>query len=449
MRVGLNSGTAEPAPNLDPAWPFMGRDGELARVAELVLADGDSVVLAGETGVGKSRMARELVALAASDYEVVTIAGTRAASEIPFGAIARLVPAVGAQLAEVSQAEWIRRCVVALAGGADERPRMLFVDDLHLLDAASATVIHQSLARSACRLVATLRIDEPALDVTAALWNDGLARRVDVDPVDEDATEAILQAALGAPVDRATVSELARRASGNMLLLRELVRGAQEQRFLVCEDGIWRLNGTPTMSHRLIEIVEARLSKLPRAERDALEFIAVGEPLGLELLERRFGSGTLGRSGSRGLLRVRKDGQRITAALSPPIYGEWLLAQLPPVRLRRLARELASTWEQHQARRREDMLRLAKWRLDGGGGDSQLMLQAAVAARWSYDFRLAERFAREALRTEPTFDGQLLLGQLQFLQGRNEEAEALLGPLAATADTDERRARVALARLDN
>lgn len=440
--------TVEQARDLDASWPFMGRDEELARVAELLLVGRDSVVLAGETGVGKSRMARELIARASSEYDVVSIAGTRAASEIPFGAIARLVPPVADQLARGSPADWIRRCVVALADSSDDRPRMLFVDDLHLLDAASATVIHQTLSLSSCQLLATLRVNEPALDVTATLWNNGLVKRVDVEPVDEEALEEILQAALGGVVDRAAVNELARRAGGNMLLVRELIRGAQEQRFLVCEDGLWRLNGTPAMSHRLIETVEARLSRLPREERAALEFIAVGEPLGLGLLEQRFGGEVLESVERKGLLAVRHDGQRINAGLSHPIYGEWLLAQVPPVRLRRLARELAAIWE-HHARRREDMLRLAKWRLDGGGGDPQLMLQAAVAARWSYDFRLAERFAREAMRNESTFDGQLLLGQLHFLQGRNDEAEAVLAPLAATANTDERQARVAFARLDN
>lgn len=449
MRDGAGNVHGVRSTEIDGSWPFVGRDAELAHVSDVLLSDRDSVVLAGETGVGKSRMAREAAALAATEYDVVTIAGTHAASEIPFGAIARFVPAAGDQSSPVSRAARIRECVVALANSADGRPRLLLVDDVHLLDAASATVIHHALMLDSCRLLATLRTNEPTLDVTAALWNDGLARRIDVERLGGDAVEAVLQAALGAPVDRGTVMDFARRAQGNMLLLRELVRGAREQGLLVCEDQLWRLRAPPAMSHRLIEIIEARLLALPPADREALEYIALGEPLGLEPLEKRLGWECLERLERRGLLATRRDGQRTHAGLSHPIYGEWLLAQLPPIRLRRLARELASTWEHHQARRREDVLRLAKWRLDGGGGSTSLMLQAALAARWSYDFPLAERFVNEALRQEPIFEGRLLLGQLHYLQGRNEAAEEVLAPLATSADGDEQRARVAITRLDN
>ncbi|HSK62160.1 MAG TPA: AAA family ATPase [Actinomycetospora sp.] len=49
---------ASPAPGR--TWPFAGRDAELRAVATALERDG-AVVVAGVAGVGKSRLARELV----------------------------------------------------------------------------------------------------------------------------------------------------------------------------------------------------------------------------------------------------------------------------------------------------------------------------------------------------------------------------------------------------
>jgi len=71
------------------AWPLTGRAEELAVIADVLCPDGPyaGVVIAGPAGVGKTRLAREALALAAErGWAVRWVAGTTAAQSIPLGA---------------------------------------------------------------------------------------------------------------------------------------------------------------------------------------------------------------------------------------------------------------------------------------------------------------------------------------------------------------------------
>ena len=135
--------------------------------------------------------------------------------------------------------------------------------------------------------------------------------------------------------------------------------------------------------------------------------------------------------------------------LAHPIYGDVLRSRIPALRSTKMARALAEVVEANGARRREDILRVASWRLTGGGGSPDLMLTAAVTARQIYDYPLAERLARFAQQAGGGFEADLLVAQLAALRGRGAEAEDRLDGLAATASTDDQRFRIAMSRVDN
>ena len=439
------------APDTDLAWPFVGRGGELARLRALLLGRRRSVVLAGPVGVGKSRLGAELLAGAGrAGHPVSRVTASRAAGEIPFGAFAGLLPATEAPgVGSVdNRADWLRRCVAALAALGGPLPLVLLVDDLHLLDGPSAAMLHQAVAARACLLVATLRTGEPVPDPVVALWKDGHVVRHDVTGLTEHDTAQLLTGALGGPVDAAAVSQLFTQSQGNALYLRELVRGATGAGTLVADDGLWRLNGRAPLSNRLVELIEARLAGLNVPERGLLELVAYGEPLGPAEIHALSGEELAEDLEERGFLATRRDGRRLQIRLAHPVYADALLARLPALRARRLARTLAGVVEATGARRREDLLRIATWRLEGGGVRPELMLRAAATARWSYDFPLAERLALAAANDGAGFEARLLAAQLAYLQGRGSEADRDLGALSVTADDDEQRGRVALARLE-
>jgi replication-associated recombination protein RarA len=121
-------------------WPLIGRREELSIIDRALGEDQfRGLLLAGTPGVGKTRLARE--ALAAAEAEgcfTGWAAASRAVAAIPFGAMAHLLPAAGdgsSHLQVLQQAgEWL----AAQAGG---RRVVLGVDDAHLLDDASASLV--------------------------------------------------------------------------------------------------------------------------------------------------------------------------------------------------------------------------------------------------------------------------------------------------------------------
>jgi hypothetical protein len=73
-------------------WPLVGRDDELA-LATAALAEHGSVVLTGAAGVGKTRLAHEILRRRASHGDRTEwVAATQSAAAVPLGAVAHLVP---------------------------------------------------------------------------------------------------------------------------------------------------------------------------------------------------------------------------------------------------------------------------------------------------------------------------------------------------------------------
>ncbi len=131
------------------------------------------------------------------------MAATQAAAAVPLGPVAHLVP--GAAIGQGRDAT-LRGIVGALeSDGADGR-LFLGVDDAHLLDDASATLVHLLVQRGTASVVATLRSGEPAPDSIVALWKDGPAPLVALQPLALTEVETIVTTALEGAVDGAALA---------------------------------------------------------------------------------------------------------------------------------------------------------------------------------------------------------------------------------------------------
>ncbi|MGQ0624351.1 MAG: LuxR C-terminal-related transcriptional regulator [Sporichthyaceae bacterium] len=433
-------------------WPLVGRAHVLHALRDAVLTPNSrGVVLAGAAGVGKSRLAAEVLALAErADMATARVSATKSAAGIPLGALAPVLPVARAAPGAVDdRADLLRRCAGALLETSGGRRLVLLVDDAHCLDDTSATLIHQLAQTEQALVVATVRSGEPAPDPIVALWKDALCERIEIAGLPASAIAEVLAFVLGGSVDEATLADLTARSHGNMMFLRELVRGAQEDGVLRKDGGVWRLAGDLRPNDRLVELVEARLAGLAPSERSVLEIVSFAEPVGPGELARLSSLEIAERLERLGLLTSATTGRRIAITLAHPLYGEVLRARVPGLRARTIARDLAQTVEAFGARRREDTLRVATWRLVGGGAQPELMLTAAITARWRYDFPLAERLARAAVAAGAGFDAEVLAAQLTALQGQSGAAADELTALAVRANDDDARGRVALSRLDN
>src|SRR3981189_3741748 len=166
-------------------------------------------MIAGPAGVGKTRLALEGLRLAESaglaleslrraesaGLAAARVAATRAASTLPFGALAPLLPAThhGETGGVDDRADLLRRSAAALIERAGDRRLALLVDDVHLLDDASATLIHQLAGTNSAFVLATLRTGEAAPEPVIALWKDAVIERLELVGLDARAIAQLLE----------------------------------------------------------------------------------------------------------------------------------------------------------------------------------------------------------------------------------------------------------------
>lgn len=438
----------------DRVWPFSGRERHFEAICAVLLKGGRSVVVSGAPGVGKTRLAVECLRFAEEHgFATAKATATGSAAGLPFGALAPLLP-VGSNNTGggVDRAvDLLRRYATALVEQAGDRPLLLLVDDAHLLDPASATLIHQLAARKMVTVLVTVRNQQAGVipDAVTALWKDDLAELFELEGLDVKAVQGLLASYLDGRVSGGTAVRFVLHSGGNALFLRELVIGALDDGCLSNINGIWQLTAPLHPSTRLNQLIESRLAGLGSAERQLLEVVAFGEPLGTAELEK-LGDPTLAESLERKqFLTSQVSGRRLEVRLAHPLFGEVLRTGVPALRAQTIMRSLAEVVEESGCRRRDDTLRVAVWRLDAGGASPQLLLEAATTARWHYDFALAERLAQAAHDSGAGFEAALFLAQLASRQGRIAEAEESFVKLGADADNDDQLGAVTVNRLDN
>ena len=79
-------------------WPLVGREEELGRIAAERDGGGSGVVIGGEAGAGKSRLAREALADAERRGAYTEwVQATRSAAAVPLGAFAGLLADMAAR----------------------------------------------------------------------------------------------------------------------------------------------------------------------------------------------------------------------------------------------------------------------------------------------------------------------------------------------------------------
>ena len=431
-------------------WPLIGRDIELARVAEVLAApEASGVVLIGPSGVGKTRLASECLRLGSeSGFATARIVASRAAAAIPFGALAPLLPPGGVALDRGLNA--LRQATIALSELAGGKPLMLLVDDAHTLDDSSAVLLQQLAASRLAFLVVTLRTDERPPEPVISLWKDHGVARIEIEPLDRGGCDRLVATMLQGDIDPVTLNDLWAKTEGNALFLRELVSGAVEAGKLVERAGWWRSVGELEPSERLSELVELRLSGLARDEVEALELVAFGEPVGVTMLHALTDADVVEELERRGLLTLVPDGRRSEIRLAHPMYGEVLRLKTPALRVRSVSRSLAEAFEQTEARRRGDELRVSLLRLDGGGiPPLPLLVAATQQARFANDNEVARRLAQISFDLSPTFDSGMMLADVLYENDKPRECEATMALVAVMVEDEHQLATLARASASN
>jgi DNA-binding CsgD family transcriptional regulator len=422
---------------------LVGRGEELAfceAVLGRVAAPG--LVITGAAGVGKTRLASEVLAAAETmGYAPVRVTATEAGRAIPLGPFAGVLPvdddfgAAGVQLLALA-----RRAICAREDG---RRVALLVDDAHLLDPASALLVQQVTAAREATVIATVRSGEPVTDAVVAVWKD---HGCELQPLSLEESGILVESLVGRDVDAQTKHRLWEASRGVPLFLRELVLDGLERHLFALQQGLWRYRGEPQVGHRLRELLGTRIGQLEDVERALLELVAIGEPLAWSLLED-------GEAAAaevlmhRELMVAERHGRRLELRLAHPLHGEVVRARMPPTRVAALQARVADALEATDLRRSGDLIRFAVWRLESGGTASPTVLfRSAKVAFDLFDFHLAEHLARAAIDAGGGFDADRALAGAFNAQGRFDEGDAILLRLATKARTDGDRVDVARGR---
>ncbi|MEO7803833.1 MAG: LuxR C-terminal-related transcriptional regulator [Actinomycetota bacterium] len=431
-------------------WPLVGRREELQFVIDALASDTTSgVVLAGDAGVGKTRLASEAVELAQQKgMFTYWIAATRSAATIPFGALASLLPP--SELGSNAPFDILRQGLVDLNRKHEGGNVVIAVDDAHLLDAPSAAFLQQVALMRSAFLIITLRSQEPVPDSIEALWKEELVTRLEVQSLSETEVENLLTRSLGGQIGRGTLYEVWTATRGNPLLLRELIASGLELGSLTSSDGVWKWTGPLRAGPRLIELIESRLSRLEDDEREVLEVLSLGEPLGIETMEQLTKAGSITSLERKGLIDLRTDGKRVQLHLSHPLYCEVVRHSMPALRQRFLLKKLAESSASHTQQRREDVLRIAAWSIEAGiSADPMMLTTAAWRAISGFDYALAERLGRAAIEAGGGVDSWRVLAEALRGLGRPLDAEDALSQLDLSTATDAQRTYTAQVRAAN
>ncbi|WP_052665924.1 BTAD domain-containing putative transcriptional regulator [Nitriliruptor alkaliphilus] len=328
IRVGARPSASGSATLLDVMrrQPMVGRAAELERLTALwqAVRDGGSrvVLLAGEAGAGKTRLAAELAAHATAGRAIVLLGHCEQAAAIPYApvtdalsgsaevadAYTRVPAPVQHLLAALVQrpAESrggdppapddpherqlalftaVNELVASVAGRA---PTLLVVDDAESLDAASARLLAHLARHLPARLLLVVCFRDPPGSRHAPLrafladvGRGGVADRLDLGPLPETELAELVAAWSGQPASPDLVHALWSSTGGNPFYAGAVVEELMTRGGLDAAEAAWRV---PT---GVRDMLRERLRDLSAAARDVVGCAAVlGREMAFDLLVR-------------------------------------------------------------------------------------------------------------------------------------------------------------------
>jgi len=364
---------------------------------------------------------------------------------VPLGALAHLIPAVDGASDPLAL---LQRAASAIVGGDSRRPPVLAVDDVHLLDKLSMTLLYQLAAGGAVSLVLTVRSDCPEPDPVAPLWKDGLAVRIDVSPLERTDMELLVTQALGGEVQTRTEERLWQLTRGNPLFLREVLEDGHASGRLQRVHGFWQWEGPMRPSQRLSDIVLSHIGDLDATEWRALEVLATSEPLSVHQLAELSSPQAIISLERRGVITDYATGGPDELHAAHPMYTAVVRARASEATLRMVRRQLFHE-DDDPGSRPEHLVKRCVALLDSGQPVRKpgLLIGAARRAMADLDVAAAERLARAALDAGDGIEAHLLLVEVARWLGEPERSFALAVDGAGLAATEIDRARLTSARV--
>lgn len=435
-------GPSDPGRNMDDSWPLYGRSTALEKIGAAYASGARGVLLTGPAGVGKTRLARQVLLDAeAAGMTTAWTAGTHGAGGVPFGAFVRFLPVLGEDATFLDRSQLMAALVDRLVHLGDRV--VLGIDDAPQLDPHSEELVRQLLLDGRVRLLLTARADAPR---QTALERECTV--LPLAPFGEEQTAALLRTVLGGHVHPLTARRLWEWTGGNALHLRELVTSGCAARQLTDDSGAWLWTGPPPVPGDIAAALSDRLAELSPAEVEAVRLLALGEPLDVDVMDHLCGAAVVESLEEKGLVSVDVLGAAPLLRLVHPLYAEWLVARTPVLAARRLQRRLAVALRPSGDCAPTRLVRVAGLRIAAGEEPTTGELcEAAEAALSLFDAGTALRLLDRADR------GPIVVTTLRAralaLLGDAAQAEELLASVDADGLGDAELVAWATVRAEN
>lgn len=404
--------------------PLAGRDDELSTIRRALSggSKNSGVVIVGAAGVGKTRLAREVLTRAENAGERTNwIVGTESAKALPLGAFTALI---SDPLADPMPN--VRHVINSLVAQHRQGRILIGVDDAHLLDGLSAHVVHQLAHSRGARLVVTLRAGTKPPDAITALWKDGLLTRLDLAPLTVDATRAMIETALGGAVDARSARRFWKLTGGNALFLHQLVKDQVAAGRMRRTAGVWMWDGDVAVSQSITDMVGRQLLELTPEVALVVDTLSLCEPLAVDMLCDLVGRGDLEAAEQMHLITIERSGDHLMARLAHPLYGELRRAVAGEIYLSKIRGQLAKRLAKEADADSQATVRRALLALESDlPTDPHLCLEAAQYAMTLLDLELADRFATAAASAGAP-DALAVRAVNLLLLGRGTQAENVL-----------------------
>jgi len=413
--------------------PLTGRDSELAAIRRALSGVGNfsGVVIAGAAGVGKTRLAREVLARAeASGERTCWIVGTQSARQVPLGAFtASTCDMISDPISDV------RRVINFFVSQQRGRGMLIGVDDAHLLDGLSAHVVHQLAQARGIRLVVTVRTGADEPDAITALWKNDLLARLDLQPLSASDIHRMLETMLGGAVDSRSAKRFWKLTGGNALFLRQLLKDQIAAGAIRQVAGVWMWDERVAVSDSIGDMVDRQLSRLTPDVALVVDTLSQYEPLPVDALCDLVHRRDLEAAEQMNLVTVERSGSKLMARLAHPLFGELRRAAASEMYLSRIRGKLAQRLAKDSDPDMHATVRRALLALESDlPADPGLYLQAARFAMTLLDFDLSDRFAAAAADAGVSEAVRLRAMSLAG-RGHGEQAEAILAGIGV-ADPD-------------
>jgi class 3 adenylate cyclase len=459
---------------------------------------GHLALLSGEPGVGKTRLAQELIAVAQSEgaailrggcyeYEAATpylpfveafrdwvhlqsAEGLRSRLGLIAAEIAKLAPEVetkvgpltpgprlGANEERLRLFDAVARLLQQLAAASG---LLLFIDDLHWADQGTINLLHYLLRRLRHERVLLLTCyREVELDRANPLapalveWNrERLATRLPLGRLGRAATASLLATLFRQETISAEFVEVIQRETeGNPFFIEEVIKALIEQGQIYLQDGRWERKAIHDLAipQSVKEAVGRRLSRL---SQPCLEVLHTAAAMGKQFrFDELVAVGALSEDATLDALDEACLAQLLRAEPGDAFLfthdkiREVLYEELNPIRRRRLHRRVGESLEQMYAAQLPEHAHDLAYHFSQSGEMEKAFrysLQAATNARrvFAHDealafLRQAHEAAEESGNTERLASVDAEMGRLYQSRGLVQPAaEALTKALAGTAD---------------